>query len=155
MAFKKKFGFSCEHCGSWVSKDQFIGTHFRNHCPFCLWSKHVDERQSGDRHAFCRGPMEPIGLTFKHEGQDKYGRPRQGELMLVHRCQKCGAFSLNRLAADDEIQMVLEVFESSQKRNQEILNKLKEDNIELLTEKDEKEIKIQLFGKEFDKTYKN
>ena len=155
MVFKKKFGFTCGHCDSWVSKDRFIGTHFRNHCPFCLWSKHVDERHSGDRDSSCRSSMEPIGLTFKHEGQDKYGRPRQGELMLVHQCQKCGAFSLNRLAADDEIQMVLQVFESSKKKNKVILDKLKEDHIELLTEKDEKEIKTQLFGKEFDKTYKS
>jgi hypothetical protein len=31
---------------------------YRNHCPACLWSKHVDV-QPGDRAATCRGLMRP------------------------------------------------------------------------------------------------
>jgi len=147
MKEKKKFGFQCEHCDCWVSKDQFIGTHHRNHCPFCLWSKHVDWQSSGDRRANCRGAMEPLGLTFKKEGVDKYGRPKQGELMLIHRCQKCEDFSINRLAADDQTQKVLALFESSQNLSQEIKDKLKANKIELLSRKDEKEMNNQLFGK--------
>jgi len=91
--------------------------------------------------------MEPIGLTFKKEGFDKYGKFRQGELMIIHQCQDCGQISINRLAADDEPQMVLKIFEESKKLEKETLEKIKNENIELLTEEDEKEISTQLFGK--------
>jgi len=147
MSFKKVRGFECVHCHQWVPFDKFIGTSFRNHCPHCLWSKHVDEKKSGDRLTLCRGDMEPIGLTFKKEGFDKYGKFRQGELMIIHQCQDCGQISINRLAADDEPQMVLKIFEESKKLEKETLEKIKNENIELLTEEDEKEISTQLFGK--------
>jgi hypothetical protein len=147
MNFKKVKGFECIHCHQWVSFDKFIGTHFRNHCPFCLWSKHVDEKKSGDRQAFCHGLMKPIGLTFKKEGFDKYGQPRQGELMIIHQCQDCGQISINRLAADDEPQMILKIFEESKRLEEETLKKIKTENIRVLTDKDKKEIETQLFGK--------
>jgi len=147
MKLKKKFGFTCEHCGSWVSKDKFIGTHFRNHCPFCLWSRHVDLKKSGDRLSHCYGQMKPIGFIFKKEGFDKYGQPRQGELMLIHLCQDCGKISINRLAADDNDEMILKVFEDSQNLDSKLKQKLNENNIRLLDKSDEQEIRIQLFGK--------
>ena len=147
MSFKKDKGFECAHCHQWVDCSRFIGTHFRNHCPHCLWSKHVDEQKSGDRQAFCRGDMEPIGLTFKKEGFDKFGKPRQGELMVIHQCQECGQFSINRLAADDDPQIVLKIFEDSKKVNKEIAEGLKNESIRLLDETDRQEIETQLFGK--------
>ena len=147
MSFKKVKGFECIHCHRWVPFDKFIGTHFRNHCPHCLWSKHVDEKKSGDRQTFCRGDMEPIGLTFKKEGFDKYGKSRQGELMVIHQCQDCGQISINRLAADDDPQIVLKIFEESKKLEEETLAKLGEERIRLLSQKDEQEIHTQLFGK--------
>lgn len=147
MKLKKIKGFECAYCHQWVPFDKFIGTRFRNHCPFCLWSKHVDEKKSGNRQAFCHGLMKPIGLTFKKEGFDKYGKPRQGELMLIHQCQNCGQISINRLAADDESQMVLKIFEESKKLGREILEKIKKENIRLLAKEDEREILSQLFGK--------
>jgi Zn finger protein HypA/HybF involved in hydrogenase expression len=42
--------FTCEHCG-----EQVTGNGFTNHCPQCLWSKHVDI-DPGDRLALCGGP---------------------------------------------------------------------------------------------------
>lgn len=146
-ASKKKFGFICQHCGYWVSKNQFIGTHFRNHCPNCLYSKHLDEGKSGDRQALCRGLMKPIGLTFKHEGVDKYGHPRQGELMIIHHCSQCGDFSINRLAADDQTEMVMLIFKQSTDLPSDIKKTLQAQDIELLNDKNEAEIKNQLFGK--------
>jgi len=154
MSFKKVKGFECAHCHHWVAFDKFIGTHYRNHCPFCLWSKHVDEKKSGDRLALCHGDMEPIGLTFKKEGFDKYGKPRQGELMVIHQCQDCGHVSINRLAADDDSQIILKIFEESKKLAKEILEKIKSENIKLLTDEDREEIKTQLFGKGIDKSYR-
>jgi len=140
-------GFNCSHCQKFVSIDSFIGTHFRNHCPFCLWSSHVDFKKSGDRVSQCHGDMEPIGLTFKQEGYDKYGKKKQGELMLIHHCLHCDELSINRIAGDDSPTVVTKVFEDSLKLTKELKNKLKEEKIKLLTKKDKKEVGTQLFGK--------
>lgn len=146
MEFKKRIGFKCANCDGWITLKGIIGTHYRNHCPSCLYSTHVDEK-SGDRKSSCHGIMEPIGLTFKKEGIDKYGKVRQGELMLIHRCERCERFSINRLAADDEPLMVLKIFEDSQKLSEELKKEIDFESIRLLTSEDEKEIKTQLFGK--------
>lgn len=98
-------GFICEHCRAPVSTNRFIGTSHRNHCPFCLWSKHVDEKISGDRKSRCHGMMKPIGLAFK----------KSGELMLVHLCQRCGKESRNRIAGDDDPKIILTISEEKDK----------------------------------------
>jgi RNHCP domain len=67
------------------------GTRHRNHCPSCLWSRHVDDDVPGDRAADCAGAMEPIGVSVRGDG----------EWALVHRCAGCGAVRLNRIAGDD------------------------------------------------------
>jgi hypothetical protein len=91
--------------------------------------------------------MKPIGLTFKKEGFDKYGQKRQGELMLIHHCLECHDFSINRLAADDQSEMVMLIFEQSQDLPSDVKNDLQSQKIELLAAKDETEIRNQLFGK--------
>ena len=147
MIFKKDKGFECAHCHQWVDCRKYIGTHFRNHCPHCFWSKHVDLEKSGDRQSLCHGQMEPVGLTFKHEGWDKYGQPRRGELMLIHHCTGCGKTSINRIAADDKPEAILNIFQASKELDEETKKKLEKEGIKLLCEKDRKEIKTQLFGK--------
>ena len=73
MSFKRTIeDFTCGHCGNGV-----VGTGFTNHCPACLWSKHVDI-DPGDRAEKCGGLMEPIAV----EGTSPNYR-------LVHRCTKC------------------------------------------------------------------
>ena len=139
--------FICSHCGRKVFYDRRIGTEHRNHCPYCLWSKHVDLNEPGDRKSTCQGEMEPIGLTFKQEGINKYGEAKQGELMLIHQCLKCNKISINRLAADDNPQAILEVFEKSKQLNPEAIYRLIEEGIKILTEQDKEEIMTQLFGK--------
>jgi hypothetical protein len=89
-------GFPCGHCNRFVSPLP-SGGHHRNHCPFCLWSRHVDAVNSGDRASACRGLMEPIGA---------FQRPN-GEHVLVHRCVVCGFERFNRIAADDDFDLVL------------------------------------------------
>lgn len=137
--------FRCLNCRKEVLPNKFMGTEHRNHCPFCLWSRHVDEQKSGDRKSTCKAPMKPIGLTFKQEGFDKYGRKNQGELMLVHQCTKCDRVSINRIAGDDFSFEILAVYQES-KGNEELRQKLAGQNINLLGQEDEKEIKKQLFG---------
>jgi len=89
--------------------------------------------------------MEPAGITLKHEGQDKYGKEKLGDVMLVHRCTQCGAININRIAADDPEDLILNVFENSTALPQEVKEKLNEQNISLLTDK--KVLEERLFGK--------
>ena len=56
--------FQCGHCGVDVSLDA-PGTSHRNHCPSCLWSRHLDRNVPGDRKAACPGGMEPIAVTVR------------------------------------------------------------------------------------------
>jgi hypothetical protein len=107
--------FTCCHCRLGVSAEpRLSGVRNRNHCPYCLWSKHLDLQAAGDRLCACKAPKRPAGLSFKRL-RKKYapaGQPR-GELMLVHHCAACGSVSLNRIAADDSPASLWEVFEAS------------------------------------------
>lgn len=133
--------FICENCHKNVSVGDYIGTAHRNHCPFCLWSKHVDEKVSGDRRSLCKSLMEPVGLIFKQEGIDKFtNQPRQGEIMVVHQCVKCNKVSFNRIAADDDEQQILNLLANKN-------SYLKDFKITLLTVEDIDEVRNQLFGK--------
>ncbi len=91
--------FECVHCGRTVP-DRAPGTDQRNHCPYCLWSAHVDIRP-GDRNSLCRAPMEPVAL-WVCEG---------GELRIMHRCTGCGTIKPNRLAGDDSDDVIDELVE--------------------------------------------
>jgi DNA-directed RNA polymerase subunit RPC12/RpoP len=123
--------FNCSHCGREIVAEELIGTgtRHRNHCPFCLWSKHLDDKEAGDRKSVCEGDMRPSSLAFKDEGLDKWGKKKQGELSLVHVCEKCGKISLNRIAGDDDANAILEILKKSANY-----------------EEDEKEVRKQLFG---------
>jgi hypothetical protein len=69
---KEENGFRCEHCGAYVyTLPTIAGVNNRNHCPFCLWSRHLDYLKPGDRMSACKAKMQPIGLTVKR-GRDKY-----------------------------------------------------------------------------------
>jgi DNA-directed RNA polymerase subunit RPC12/RpoP len=77
-------GFVCAHCGEQVLP--LTNGSYRNHCPTCLYSVHVDD-VPGDRASECGGLMEPIGL--------RKGRKRT---QIEHRCLRCGAVRPNRIA---------------------------------------------------------
>lgn len=81
--------FTCSFCGRLVVW-QGAGSAHRNHCPNCLHSLHVDN-EPGDRAADCGGIMEPVSVWVR----------KNGEWAVIHRCRRCGAFSSNRVAADD------------------------------------------------------
>ena len=76
---KNESGFVCAHCGKTVEP---LGFTSRNHCPFCLWSLHLDENP-GDRASDCGGLMEPVSAEPD---------PKRG-FVITHRCTKCGAIS--------------------------------------------------------------
>lgn len=136
----KSGGFRCSHCRQFVIINDIMGTANRNHCNMCLWSKHVDEAK-GDRRSTCHGGMEPVGLTFKHEGYGKIG-----ELMLVHLCSICQKISINRIARDDSEQQVAEIFSQSRDLNETYRLRLAAQNIYLLSDVDSGELSMQLFG---------
>lgn len=48
-------GFECDYCSQIVP---IGGVMIRDHCPFCLWGRHLD-RIPGDRSAKCSGMMKP------------------------------------------------------------------------------------------------
>jgi len=105
--------FECGRCHVMVSSAHVLsGVNNRNHCPYCLWSCHLDLYASGDRLSACKGQMRPIGLTLKM-GRNKYRSDTGGELMLIHQCVDCGILSINRIAADDDAGTLLAVFQSS------------------------------------------
>ena len=91
---KRKFrlarneGFVCEHCGTTVTP--LKNGSCRNHCPECLWSKHVDD-VPGDRASSCGSLMECIAV----EADSRRG------WMLVHRCVRCSIVRRNKAAAND------------------------------------------------------
>jgi len=82
--------FICGNCGMTVPPPE-QGTRHRNHCPYCLWSRHVDMK-TGDRRASCRGLMEPVGI---------WARDRR-DWSIIHRCRGCGLMRANRIAGDDD-----------------------------------------------------
>ncbi len=81
--------FTCKNCGNTVVPEG-AGSDHRNHCPYCLFSLHLDE-EPGDRASDCHGRMEPIGVWVR----------KNGEWALIHRCTTCGKLDSNRVAADD------------------------------------------------------
>jgi hypothetical protein len=119
---ERLFGdFECGHCRLRVSAEpRLAGVQNRNHCPYCLWSKHVDLRVAGDRLCACKGPMRPVGLALKRTKKKYAAAGARGELMLVHQCAACGAVSLNRVAADDSPARLREVWEASLARPAEV-----------------------------------
>ena len=141
--------FKCSNCKIFVGDNEEMGTRWRNHCPSCLYSKHVDLETPGDRKASCNSRMEPIGLTLKKEGLNQYGEERRGELMLVHKCcnEECGKISINRLAGDDDVQAIMDVYENSLSLSEDLRKDfLSQNNITVLTESDRYEVESQLLG---------
>ncbi len=82
--------FTCEHCGASV-----VGNGYTDHCPECLWGKHVDENP-GDRSANCGGSMEPIGVE-----------ERAGRYRIHYRCQSCGHQFVVGAAKDDKLETII------------------------------------------------
>lgn len=141
---ERKGGFACIYCKKWVSFSDPIGTHHRNHCPHCLTSQHVDDEISGDRKSGCLGSMRPVGLTLKEEGFDKYGNRKQGDVMLIHKCERCGKISINRIAADDDNNLILQLLDYKLGKGTE--KELKSSGIISLALNDIEKVRTGIFG---------
>ena len=87
MRAKENNAFICVQCGMKV--DPVTNGSYRNHCPQCLYSYHVDN-VPGDRSQSCHGLMEPIGKKI----HSKKG------IQIVHRCQTCHHIQVNKTVND-------------------------------------------------------
>lgn len=140
--------FKCLHCGLFVTADREIsGVNNRNHCPRCLWSRHMDLLKPGDRKAECKSRMEPVGLTVK-QTLKRYNMDKLGELMLIHCCTGCGKLSINRVAADDNALSIYQIFINNSEANPELKMGLETEGILLLGSKDLPDVYTQLFGRQ-------
>ncbi|MFZ0532751.1 MAG: RNHCP domain-containing protein [Anaerolineales bacterium] len=139
-------GFKCRYCQAHVHTLPILsGVQNRNHCPFCLWSRHVDQNRPGDRMSACKAIMQPIGLTVK-QSRNKYGSGTNGELMLIHLCSECGKLSINRIAADDLLESLMEIFHASSRLDTHTQHQLDTSGIRLLQGEDVKLFISQLHG---------
>lgn len=84
--------FTCEKCSEEVK-----GSGYTNHCPVCLWSKHVDINP-GDREAQCGGLMEPISIETEKD-----------EYVITHHCEKCGHTKRNKSVPGDNFAEILRI----------------------------------------------
>ena len=92
---KNDNGFVCEHCGKQV---QPLGYTSRNHCPYCLYSLHVDI-MPGDRANTCHGLQQPISIdTSSKKGY-----------IITYKCLKCGQITHNKAANDDNFDTMLSI----------------------------------------------
>ena len=84
--------FTCDNCGAKVD-----GSGYTNHCPKCLYSKHVDN-VPGDRANLCGGLMAPARVEYK-----------SGEYSIVHKCLRCGAEKRNKTSLDDNFDELVRI----------------------------------------------
>ncbi len=138
--------FRCAHCLALVSSEHLLsGVNNRNHCPYCLWSRHLDLFAAGDRLSACKAPMKPIGLTMK-PGRNKYQRAARGELMLIHECIECRSLSINRIAADDDSGTVMAVFQKSFSLDCQLYSLCQQQGITILSAEHTEIVQTQLYG---------
>jgi hypothetical protein len=139
--------FVCIKCHNFVSAEvAFSGVHHRNHCPYCLSSRHLDLFKAGDRLSACKAGMEPVALSLK-KTHKKYADESGGEVMLVHLCEACDKISINRIAADDNIDALLQVFEASHRLESRVSSLINLGDISILAPGDIHRLQVQLLGR--------
>ena len=88
--------FICAHCGADV-----LGNGYTNHCPKCLWSRHVDNNP-GDRQSNCGGMMCPISVEQKNN-----------EFIIIHKCEKCGKIIKQHASENDDMDTIIAISSNS------------------------------------------
>lgn len=92
---RKVEDFKCENCGTFVKGDGYT-----DHCPNCLYSKHVDINP-GDRASSCGGMMKPISADVKESGYKIY-----------YKCEKCGYEHRVKSNSDDNFDVILSLIKN-------------------------------------------
>lgn len=86
--------FVCDNCGEKVMPLSYTA---RDHCNYCLYSKHVDINP-GDRGNQCGGLLVPIGIE---KFRDTY--------KIIYKCEKCHEIHKNIMASDDNMDLIIEL----------------------------------------------
>lgn len=86
--------FICDNCKSTIKP---LGYTARDHCNYCLYSKHVDINP-GDRSNECKGLLKPIGI-------EKY----KDTYKIIYKCEKCNQIHKNIMAKDDNYDLIIEL----------------------------------------------
>ena len=86
--------FTCENCHKTIPKLNYTA---RDHCPYCLYSKHVDV-MPGDRANNCHGLMQPIGI-------EKY----KNTYKIIYRCLTFHKTHKNIMANDDNYDLIVKL----------------------------------------------
>ena len=89
---KRVEDFVCANCGAKVS-----GNGYTNHCPKCLYSRHVDNNP-GDRLSNCGGMMRPISVETTKDG-----------FVITHKCEKCGKIIRQHSSPDDDMDTIISI----------------------------------------------
>ena len=84
--------FTCEVCGAQVS-----GNGFTDHCPKCLWGKHVDVNP-GDRAAKCGGLLRP--MSTEHD---------RNSFFIDYRCEKCKVKKRFHASKEDDEELLFKI----------------------------------------------
>lgn len=92
--YVKDESFICENCNKLVDK---LGYSSRDHCPYCLYSKHVDINP-GDRQNKCQGLLTPYQI-------EKY----KNTYKIIYKCSKCNAIHKNIMADDDDFNIIIKL----------------------------------------------
>lgn len=87
--------FICENCGKKVLPLKYTA---RDHCPYCLYSKHLDINP-GDRLSNCKGTLIPIGIE----------KNKKSEFKIIYKCQKCNEIKKNIQAIDDNMDLIIKL----------------------------------------------
>jgi len=90
---KVKEDFMCGNCGH-----KTIGDGYTDHCPKCLWGKHVDREIPGDRDSDCQGLMEPIGTLYIKD-----------DFKIKYKCTKCRHEFEVRCAGEDDREKLMKL----------------------------------------------
>ena len=86
--------FICENCNKNVDKLNYTA---RDHCPYCLYSKHVDINP-GDRDNPCKGLLKPVSI-------EKY----KNTYKIIYKCLKCNQLHKNIMANDDDFNLIIQL----------------------------------------------
>jgi ribosomal protein L37AE/L43A len=90
---KKIENFKCENCG-----ERVIGDGYTDHCPRCLWGRHMDEEVPGDRASGCKGLMKP-----------EYAEYVSGQRKIHYKCLSCGHKFVVREGKNDDCGKITEI----------------------------------------------
>ena len=85
--------YTCGNCGTKV-----LGGRYNNHCPHCLWSRHLDDKIPGDRSSKCKAMTEPVGVLQKG-----------GHWRIIHQCTGCHKYAVVDSAPADNFDAIIEL----------------------------------------------